>query len=105
MLKAGKGETAVWLKKYKMGNDVILFLGGGQDHVGAISVCEPGSEPSTISLEEHKEALVTEPLAKAAAKKLFTKVVVIGGIHIDNASKSEIREITKNCKLLAERLE
>jgi hypothetical protein len=83
-----------------MGKHVVFLLGGGKEHVGAVSVCEPGAEPSTISLDGHKEAVVTEPLAKAAAKKLFTTVVVVGGIHIDDASKAEIREIVRNCKKL-----
>jgi metal-dependent hydrolase (beta-lactamase superfamily II) len=43
---------------------------------------------------------VLEPLAKEASTKYNVTVTVVGGIHIDNASKEEIEIIVNNCKEL-----
>ncbi len=104
MISVGDGRTGVWLRQDKLGDSLVLFLGGGEEHVGAVSVCEPGAEPKTTSLGTHKDGLVTGPLAKAAAEKLGKTVVVIGGIHIDNPTKEELREIAENCRKLEARL-
>ena len=41
-----------------------------------------------------------QPIAEAACKKYNVKVVALGGIHIDNASKEEIEKLVENCKEL-----
>jgi metal-dependent hydrolase (beta-lactamase superfamily II) len=53
-------------------------------------------------LEGHYDNVVLEPIAEAACKKYNTKVVTIGGVHIDNASKEEINKIVENCRGLVE---
>jgi len=41
-----------------------------------------------------------KPIAEAACKKYKTKVVAVGGVHIDNATKQEIGKLVENCKEL-----
>ncbi len=97
----GKGKYKVWLKKQKIGEDLVYFLGGGeQPHIGGITVCEPKKKPRNVKLVKHYDYIITEPIAKAACKKYKTKVTCIGGVHIDNASKEEIKKLVKNCKEL-----
>ena len=41
--------------------------------------------------------VVLQPIAEAACKKYKKKIVAIGGLHIDNATKEEIDLLVKNC--------
>ncbi len=103
MITSGNGKYEVWLKQMKIGDDRIYILGGGEkSHIGGVVICEPNKSPNVICLEGHYDDVVLEPIAKAACKKYNTKVVVIGGVHIDNASKEEIDKIVENCKGLVE---
>ncbi len=103
MITSGNGKYEVWLKQMKIGDDRIYILGGGEkSHIGGVVICEPNKSPNVIRLEGHYDDVVLEPIAKAACKKYNTKVVAIGGVHIDNASREEIDKIVENCKGLVE---
>ena len=98
MITSGEGKYKVWLEEKKIGNDLIYFLGGGEEsHIGGIVFFEPNKEPQIIRLEGHYDDVVLKPIAEAACKKYKTKVVVVGGIHIDNATKQEIEILVRNC--------
>ena len=99
MLISGKGKYKVWLEQKKIGKDLVYFLGGGEKpHIGGIIVCEPGKKIKMIKFKDHYDYIVLKPIAEAACKKYKTKVIVIGGIHINNASKYEIDIIVENCR-------
>ena len=105
MLTSGKGKYKVWLKKQKIGQDMVYFLGGGEKpHIGGIIICEPKKKSMIIKLEGHYDYIVLKPIAEAACKKFKTKVVALGGIHIDNASKDEINIIVENCRAFVKKL-
>ena len=95
----GKGRYRVFLKKIDMGNDKIYVIGGGEkSHIGGLVICEPDKEHRIISLEHHYDYQILKPIAVEACKKYNTTCIAIGGIHIDEAKKSEIEIIIKNCK-------
>ncbi|MCK4327845.1 MAG: hypothetical protein KAW41_05270 [Candidatus Diapherotrites archaeon] len=97
----GRGRFKVWLKKQKIGEELVYTLGGGETpHIGAVSVCEPGKKPRSVRLPHHLDYLITEPIAKAAAKKYGVKAVCVGGVHVDDASREEIKKLVKNCREL-----
>ena len=101
MITSGEGKYKVFLKENKLDDDLVYLLGGGQkSHVGGVVICEPGKKTQVIKLEGHYDFMVLQPIAEAAFKKYKKKVVVIGGIHIDNATKDEIKIIVNNCKEL-----
>lgn len=105
MLTSGKGKYKVWLQQKNIGKDLVYFLGGGEKpHIGCIVVCEPDKKIKIIKFQGHYDHIVLRPIAEAACKKYKTKVVAIGGIHIDNASKNEIDIIVENCKVLLKKL-
>jgi len=60
----------------------------------------PQKEVITMKLEGHYDHEVLIPIAEAAAKKYHKKVVAVGGVHIDNASKEEVNQLVSNCKEL-----
>jgi hypothetical protein len=53
-----------------------------------------------IRLKTHYDYIVLTPIAEAACKKYKKRVVALGGIHIDNATKEEIDIVVRNCKEL-----
>lgn len=101
MITSGKGKFRVWIEEKRIGNDLLYILGGGeQTHIGGIVFCEPNIEPKVLRLEGHYDDIVLKPIAEKASKKYCKRVVVTGGIHIENASKNDIEKLIKNCKEL-----
>jgi glutamine amidotransferase-like uncharacterized protein len=101
MITSGRGKYKVWLKQHTIGDDIIFFLGGGErSHIGGVVICEPGKKPHTIRLEGHYDDMVLKPIAVAACKKYKTKVIAVGGVHVEHATKQEIDLLIKNCRAL-----
>ncbi len=102
MITAGSGKYKVWLKEEMLSQERLYILGGGErSHIGGVVVMEPNSEPETMKLEGHYDHIVLERIARAACKKYNTRVVVVGGVHVENATKDEIETLVNNCKELA----
>jgi hypothetical protein len=105
MITSGRGKYKVWLKREKIGDDIVFFLGGGQrSHLGGVVICEPGKKPHVVRLSGHYDNVVLKPIALAASKKYKTKVVAVGGVHVDNATKQEIALLVENCKKLVKKV-
>jgi gallate decarboxylase subunit D len=103
MLSAGKGKYRVWLKEARQGDDVVLFLGGGQNpHIGSVILCEPGKKPKVVNRKGHFDWTVAKPIASKVAAKRRKPVVCIAGVHVDNATKKEIGILKKNCRKIQE---
>ena len=101
MITSGEGKYKVFLEKKELNSDLIFILGGGErSHIGGVVVCEPGKKSQIIRLEGHYDDIVLTPIAEAACKKYNVKVVAVGGVHVDNATKQEIDLLVKNCKEL-----
>ena len=85
MITSGDGKYKVFLEEKKLDDGIIYILGGGEkSHIGGVVICEPGKKP----------------IAETACKKYKTKVVALGGVHVDNASKEEIGILVENCNNL-----
>jgi len=101
MITSGEGRYKIYLERKDLSNDILLVMRGGEKpHIGSVVICENEKISESIKFGEHKDYIVLEPIALAAAKKYKRKVVAIGGIHIEAASKDEIELIIKNCKEL-----
>ena len=101
MITSGEGKYKVFLEKKKIDNDLIYILAGGEkSHIGGVVICEPGKKPQVKRLERHYDDIVLKPIAEKACKKYKTKVVALGGVHVDNASKKEIGILVENCNNL-----
>jgi len=99
MITSGEGKYRVWLEEKKIGDDRLYILGGGEKtHIGGIVICEPKKTSRVIRLEGHYDDIVLKPIAEKAREKYKTTIVVVGGVHIENAKKDEIDKIVKNCR-------
>jgi len=91
----------VWLQRQDIGADIIFFLGGGERaHIGGVVIAEPGKKTHAVRLTGHYDDVVLKPIAETACKKYKTKVVAVGGVHVDHATKQEIELLVENCKKL-----
>lgn len=82
----------------------VLLVGGVRTHVGAVSTALPGEKSETRYFPGHKDQFVSEPWAEKLAEKLAEPVTVVCGIHYDDATKEQIREILQCTDGMLEKL-
>jgi hypothetical protein len=105
MNTSGRGKYKVWLQRYDIGEDIVFFLGGGErSHIGGVVIAEPGKKIKPIRCSGHYDDIVLAPIAHAACVKYKKKVVAVGGVHVDNATKKEINTLVENCKKLVKKI-
>jgi hypothetical protein len=97
-----KDKWKVSLKSFKMGDDWVLLLQGGEKpHIGAVALAVPYKETasaSLISAPRHKDGDLAKPLSEKVAKELKTKVTLVVGIHVDDATQKDINQLINNSK-------
>lgn len=88
------------LNFFEMGDDLVLMLtGGSKPHIGAVALAIPYKETSSASLLSvygHKDGEIAKPLAEKVSKEIKKTVIVIVGIHLDNATKEDIQKFIDN---------
>lgn len=110
-LKVGSGRTAVCANWQVIGEDLLVVLSGEGQHLGGCSFAEPylskqsqSATVSSISRKGHQDIELTRLVAQEVSKRLEVVVVVVGGIHIEHATKAEITRILENSQQLGSRL-
>lgn len=74
--------------------DIHVLLTGGQlPHVGAISLFSCGKAEGAVQPAGHREQTLTDHWAEALSRRFACRVVVVGGIHYDNATPAQIKTI------------
>ena len=103
MITCGEGKYKVWVKKQELDKGLVFMLGGGESsHVGGAAYVTPEGDEDVMEVEGHHDLEVLLPIARAASKKYGVPVMAVGGVHIDNASKSDIEKLIANCRELCE---
>lgn len=97
----GRARTEVTLKAERFGSDFIVCLANGSAHVGAVAVADYDGAHATatvsvITRPGHKEDLVARNAAYRISKAFRMPVCVVAGIHLEKASRDEIRKLTRN---------
>ena len=101
MITAGEGRHKVWLRKQELDKGLVLMLGGGDSsHVGGAAYVTPDGDEDIMEVKGHRDMDVLLPIARAASMKYNVPVMAVGGIHFENASKSDIELLVNNCKEL-----
>lgn len=95
VIKIGCGRTELNYRISFFGNDLHIHIDGGSSHLGSISAAQNG-KVNTITFPEHKEHLLTDPLAKKLSMRFSGNVMVSAGVHLDIITKQEINEILEN---------
>lgn len=102
-------RCAIVAQAGRCGNDLaVTVCGGSLHHVGAVALAQPEDDPvrqatvSVIAAYGHRDDEVAKRIAKRLAGALHCTVSVSAGIHIDDATASEIAEIVRACDELAD---
>ena len=85
----GYGRTALHYWVELRGTDIYVHIDGGASHLGSVSMAEKDFLQTT-SFSGHEEHQLTEPVAKRLAAVFSCRVVVSGGVHLDDIEKEEI---------------
>lgn len=100
MLKTTKkvSRIEITLEVKKLGEDYLLTLTGGKEHAGAVAVGlydekSGRASSSVLTLPGHREEQLALNSAKRVSKATGKTSVVVVGIHVDNISPEEIKEI------------
>ena len=98
----------------ELGDDLLLVLTGGDSpHVGTVVMTEPRGDregemyrctTSVLNVTGHRDEEVARPMAEAACKSTGKRVVCVSGIHLDNASRSDINDALDACRELAKKV-
>ena len=103
----GRGRTRLWGSVFPTDNGIaVILVGGDAPHVGAMAISIPRpstADPRRVSpstsvycVVGHKDDELARAVASALCRKLDAIVAVIAGVHIDRASRAEIRAVLRN---------
>lgn len=106
---AGKGKHKVQLALLLAGKDLVTVISGGNcPHVGAVAVAIPrpslknpsklSATSSTFTMVGHKDDEIARVASLELARELNRVVVVAAGIHLNNASDTDIQKLVQNSK-------
>jgi len=101
MISIGKDREKVNLKYLRIGKDLLVIITGGDAHIGGVTLSEDGCH-STLSKRGHKECIITKQIAPRIQNFFKKDVLVICGIHIDNATLNEINVLVANAQKCVE---
>ena len=97
-IKRKVGRTEVILEAKKIGEDYLLTLTGGREHVGAVAIGlfdekSQRTSSSVITMPGHREEQLALDGARQVSRATGKTSVFVAGIHQDNISPEEIRDI------------
>ena len=105
---AQQGRLSIHLRVFRQGRDLQVLCGGGATHIGAVALAAPAhgqveDQSHLAALPGHKEAALAQRMAERMAHALGCAVCVSAGIHYDNITREEIRQVEQMVHDLTER--
>lgn len=87
-----------------VGDDLLICVtGGDKPHLGS-SLIVNKNELKYISFKSHKDYIAFKIIGKILKKHTKKNICITGGIHIDNITKKQIKQILKLSKKLAHKI-
>ncbi len=100
MISVGEGRYTVKLESHKIGNDrLVIITGGEEDHIGSATLIEAKGHLQTMIKKGHKDHIISEKMANIIYDTIGKDLLVVCGIHIDDASKEEIDILMDNAQV------
>ncbi len=106
-VERGVGRTRVRLELVPQGRDLLLLVGGGEAHVGAVAVARPaaaGGGAGSVVIPPHKEGPLAAECAVLVAEAAGCTCAAVAGIHQDQATGAEIAAISDHVRAAAREL-
>jgi len=99
MISAGEGRYTVRLESHNVGKDMLIIITGGEkDHIGSATLMESKGHLQTMIKKGHQDHVISEKMANIIYDTIEKDLLVVCGIHIDNASKEEIDMLVGNAQ-------
>jgi hypothetical protein len=97
-IKRKVGKIEIVLDAKKIGEDYLLTLTGGEEHVGAVAAGlfdekSQRASSSVITMPGHREEYLALHGARQVSRATRKNSVFVVGIHQDDISPEEIRDI------------
>jgi hypothetical protein len=96
---------------YKFGDGYVILVGGGDIHIGAVSLGEPytshkkaSASVSTLTRYSHRDDAISSLITRELVSHLHCPVIVIAGFHQDSLSREEIAQVLEHSSKLSELL-
>lgn len=104
---AGSGRHRVWgTALFSTGGLSVNCLGGEVPHIGAVAIGIPraslarpsrrSATTSVFALTGHKEDDLARSMANELAQRLGVTAVVVAGVHVARATRSDIAAVLRN---------
>lgn len=95
-MRVAVNQYGINIHTIHLGDDYLICVTGGRAHIGAVVTAY--REQTEVRIQSqvipgHLEAELAAQVATRACTLLGATITVVMGIHIDNATKEEIREI------------
>lgn len=99
MIRAGEGRYAVRLESYNVGKDMLIVITGGEEeHIGSATLIEVKGHLQTITKKGHQDHVISEKMVNIIYDTIEKDLLVVCGIHIDDARKEEIYILVDNAQ-------
>jgi hypothetical protein len=101
MVCYGEDKHMITLTHLFIGDDLLVIITGGDEHIGGVSLLENNSF-STISKKDHKDTIISKMVAPTIYDAIKKDVLVVCGIHLDDATKEDIDILIENTQQCVE---
>ncbi|WP_323736022.1 hypothetical protein PXD04_09065 [Methanosphaera sp. ISO3-F5] len=100
----GSGNTLVDYTIERVGDDLHISITGGDIHIGGIGLVSNESY-NILSVQNHREYELIQPLAKRLTKYEDITILISAGIHVDDITLDEIKEIVENNNIAIDKID
>ncbi len=101
-------KATIHLQVAYIGKDLLIILSGAEEHIGCVVQSFPrpslkgnhkiSASSSILNVIGHKDDYLCRYVAEYFSKAFESMVVCTGGIHIENATESDIQELLAGIK-------
>ncbi|MBI2830576.1 MAG: hypothetical protein HYX81_05405 [Chloroflexi bacterium] len=101
----GKGRTKLSLSVRSLGDGILACIYNENAHIGAVAVAEYDSREkrtstSVITRLGHKDDALAQRAAYLLTKATKRPSCVVAGVHLDDITEKEIRQLLENAEAL-----
>ena len=107
-LKKAVGRIEVELRAARVGDDLVVLITGGRGHIGAVGAgtrCGGMAISSVLTTPGHRDDRIAKDAAERITKLLGCNCAVIAGVHYDDITAQEIKDVLIISNSLVEELE
>lgn len=108
VLGKSMGRVEVRLHAIPVGNDLIVVIEGGRSHIGAVAAgtnCGGLAVSSVLTVPGHRDDRIAKDAAERISKKLGRNCAVVAGVHYDDITPQEIKDVLILSSSLVDALE